>query len=123
MKTSTLTLTAEKRTAPRMPVSWEMQVRLTGEDQPMTVKAVNVSKGGLAVSLDRELQRDAVAKLVFQPGDGGGDLHAYAYVAWTAIKADHPAAGLRFMGIGEKDEERLAGLVEDWVLHGRASRN
>lgn len=124
MKMTTLTLSTEKRQAPRMPVDWELQVRITGEEMPMNARAVNVSKGGLAVSLERELNRDTVAKVVMRPGDGGGELHAYAYVAWAAVQADHPAAGLRFMGIGEKDEARLAAMVEQWLLKSsRRSRN
>jgi hypothetical protein len=124
-KLSTLSLVQEKRQAPRMPVDWDVQMRLTGEDLPMQVRALNISKGGVAVSLERELSRDAVAKLVLYPDDGGGELHAYAYVAWSAVRSEHSSAGLRFMGIGEKDEARLAGLVENWILQrGRVrSRN
>jgi hypothetical protein len=124
-KLSTLSLVQEKRQAPRMPVDWDVQMRLTGEDLPMQVRALNISKGGVAVSLERELSRDAVAKLVLYPDDGGGELHAYAYVAWAAVQSEHSSAGLRFMGIGEKDEARLASLVENWILQrGRVrSRN
>jgi hypothetical protein len=121
MRTAFLTPGAEKRQAPRMPVDWDLRVRVTGEDGFIPAKAVNVSKGGLAVSLDRSLERDAVAKLEFRPGKDMDDVHAFAYVAWSRLDADHPAAGLRFFGISEADEDRLAGLVEQWLLHRRAA--
>jgi hypothetical protein len=123
MKAGVLNLSTEKRCAPRMPVDWGLQVRLTGENEPILARAVNVSKGGLAVNLERLLPADGVAKVVLQPGDGQPELHAYAYVAWASVTADHPAAGLRFMGIDEQDEERLAGMVEAWVLSGGKGRH
>lgn len=123
MKMETLTLGAEKRQAPRMPVDWDLRVRVTGENEPINARAVNVSKGGLAVSLERVLAPDAVAKLVMHAGEDQPEVHAYAYVAWTAVQADHPAAGLRFMGIGEQDEARIAAMVERWLLKGSRGRS
>jgi hypothetical protein len=127
MKLATLTLSSEKRQAPRMPVDWSMQLRVTGENEPFIAKAVNISKSGVAVSLERMLPNDAVAKLIMSPGYDQPEVHAYAYVAWAGVQADHPAAGLRFMGIGEEDEERLAKMVESWMLNaprrGNASRH
>jgi hypothetical protein len=127
MKLETLTLTSEKRQAPRMPVDWSLQVRVTGENEPIVAKAVNISKSGVAVSLERVLPNDAVAKLILSPGYDQPEVHAYAYVAWAGVQADHPAAGLRFMGIGEEDEERLAKMVESWMLNaprrGSATRH
>lgn len=81
---------AEKRQAPRMPVDWDLRVRMTGEDAYMPARAINVSKGGLAVSLGRSLQRDAVAKLEFRPGADADNVHAFAYVAWADATAEHP---------------------------------
>lgn len=125
MKLATLNLAAEKRRAPRMPVDWDVQARVLGEDEPLgQVRVSNVSKGGLAVSLDHLVERESVVKLSFSPPDGLREVHVYATVAWT-VAADQPLAGLRFMGIDEKDEERLASLVERWVLDGgsRSARN
>lgn len=125
MNTLTRPVGVEKRQAPRMPVDWDLRVRMTGEDAYIPARAINVSKGGLAVSLDRSLERDAVAKLEFSPGMNGENVHAFAYVAWAKVTADHPSAGLRFFGISEQDEERLAGLVEHWLLRqgGRINRH
>jgi len=121
MKLATLTLGSEKRRAPRMPVDWEVEARVLGEEQPCQMRLDNVSKGGLAVSLDHQVERESVVKISFRPSDGKRPVHAYATVAWS-VMADHPQAGLRFMGIDEKDEERLAELVERWVNSG-ASRH
>jgi hypothetical protein len=108
-----------------MPVDWDLQVRVTGETEPFVARAINISKGGVAVAMERPLPSDAVAKVILRPGEDQPEVHAYAYVAWASIQADHPAAGLRFMGIGEEDEERLAQMVEEWVLNAprRASRH
>lgn len=122
MKTGVLNLSTEKRQAPRMPVDWGLQVRLTGENEPIEARATNISKGGVAVSLERVLPADGVAKVVLSCGADQPEVHAYAYVAW-AVQADHPSAGLRFMGIGEADEERLAGMVERWILSGSKGRS
>jgi c-di-GMP-binding flagellar brake protein YcgR len=125
MKLGTLNLVEEKRRAPRMPVAWDVRARVLGEDEPLgQVRLDNVSKGGMAVTLDHAVERESVVKLSFTPNDGEREVHAYATVAWT-VMADHPQAGLRFMGIDEKDEERLASLVERWVNSGgsRSARN
>jgi hypothetical protein len=123
MSNGALTLGAEKRQAPRMPVDWGVRMRVTGESEPISARVVNVSKGGVAVSLERPLPQDAVAKVVLQAGAEQPELHAYAYVAWAHDQADHPAAGLRFMGIHEKDEAYLAGMVERWLLGGARHRH
>ena len=108
----------EKRRAPRMPVDWDVQARVLGSDEPLgPVRMENVSKYGLQVQLKRSVEREAILKLSFAPGDGGREVRAYATVAW-AIGPDDPRAGLRFMGIGEEDEERIAGLVEEWMVGG-----
>jgi hypothetical protein len=78
----------------------------------------DVSKHGICVELEHAVEREAILKVSFEPTDGGGEVHAYATVAW-ADGADHPRAGLRFMGIGEQDEERIAALVEQWMLTGQ----
>ncbi len=123
MKSQTLSLMSEKRQAPRMPVEWGLKLRVTGENEPMEGRTLNVSKGGLAISLDRALAADTVAKVVLRTGDDAPELHAYAYVAWAGIEADHPTAGLRFMGIDEADEERLAAMVESWMHSGARGRS
>lgn len=123
---STLSLTAEKRRAPRMPVDWGLRLRLTGEDESVPAKALNVSKGGVAVHTGRSLAVDEVAKLVLSLGDDQPEVHAYAHVAWARQEDGEAAAGLRFFGIREQDEARIAGLVERWLLAGGArprSRN
>lgn len=125
MKVGVLNLTSEKRRAPRMPVDWDVQARVLGEDEPLgQVRLENVSKGGLAVRLEHEVERESVVKLSFLPDDGLREVHVYATVAWT-VSSEHPQAGLRFMGIDEKDEERLASLVERWANSGgsRSARN
>lgn len=124
MKLATLNLVSEKRRAPRMPVAWDVQARVLGEDAPLVqIRLENVSKGGVAVSLDHFVERESVVKLSFRPDDGQREVHAYATVAW-AVMADHPQVGLRFMGIDEKDEERLATLVERWMNGAsRGTRN
>lgn len=109
-------LGAEKRLAPRMPVDWGLRVRVAGESEPIQARVMDVSRSGVAVSLERVLQADAVAKLVLQTDGDGPELHAYAYVAWAGIKADHPAAGLRFMGIREDDQTRLDHMVQRWIM-------
>jgi hypothetical protein len=123
MKTLEGALGREKRRAPRMPVDWNVQARVLGRDEPIgPVRMDNVSKYGLSVQLAHTVEREAILKLSFAPGDGGAEVHAYATVAWSVNK-DQPRAGLRFMGIGEEDEERIASLVEQWVLSGQASRH
>ena len=108
----------EKRRIPRMPADWQVQARVLGDEQAISgLKLLNVSSGGLAMRVDRPLERDSVLKLSFAPGDGGGDVQAYATVAWT-LGPDEPKAGLRFIGIGESDQERLAGMVERWLNAG-----
>ena len=111
MRTESL---AEKRQAPRMPVEWPVRARVMGQDQSLEgLRSFNVSKGGLGLELNRPLERDTVLKLEFAPGEGEAEVHAYAFVAWCTAKGQ---VGLRFFGIGEQDENRLATLVERFVL-------
>ncbi|HXB97164.1 MAG TPA: PilZ domain-containing protein [bacterium] len=115
MRENTVSQGAEKRRIPRMPTDWQVQARVLGdEDAIQDLRILNVSSGGLAMRVDRPLERDAVLKISFAPGDGGDDVQAYATVAWT-LGPDELQAGLRFIGIGENDQERLAGMVERWV--------
>jgi hypothetical protein len=123
----TLLKEKEKRRAPRMPVDWSVQARLLGNDEPLgPVQMADVSKYGVALRLSHTVEREAILKLSFDPSDGAGEVHAYATVAWS-MGPDLPQrsslAGLRFMGIGEADEERLASLVEQWVLSGRGAKH
>lgn len=118
MRIASTPLSAEKRRAPRMPVDWSVQARVLGEEQGLgAARLTNISKGGIAVLLDRAVERDAVLKVSFSPGDGGQEVQAYATVAWC-LGPDEPHAGLRFMGIGENDQERLAVMVEKWLITG-----
>lgn len=112
--------TKENRRAPRMPVEWEVQARVLGAESPLGfARTDNVSKHGLALRVDHAVDRESVIKVSFDPSDGGGEVHAYATVAWSDLGPDEPRMGLRFMGIGEADEERIATLVEQWMLNGR----
>jgi hypothetical protein len=105
---------AEKRQAPRMPVEWPVRARVMGQNEGMTgLRSFNVSKGGLGLELPEPLERDTVLKLEFAPGDGEAEVHAYAFVAWSTAQGQ---VGLRFFGIGEDDENRLAGIVERFLL-------
>lgn len=109
----------EKRHAPRMPVEWSVRARVMGQDEGLGLKSFNISKTGVGLSLDRNLDRDTVVKLEIEAGEGGPQVHAYAFVAWCTGKGQ---AGLQFFGIGEKDEDRLAEMVERFVLgRGRLS--
>jgi|GEM_PF-3096119 len=118
MKAGSMSLAAEKRRAPRMPVDWEIHARVLGEvDMVGDVRVTNVSKSGLAVKMARSVERDAVLKVSFAPSDGGSEVQAYATVAWC-LGPDDPQVGLRFIGIGEEDQERIAGLVERWLTAG-----
>jgi PilZ domain len=112
----------EKRRAPRMPADWNVQARLLGNDEPLgPVQMADVSKYGVSVRLAHSVEKESILKLSFEPSDGGGEVHAYATVAWS-VEADHPQAGLRFMGIGEADEERIASLVERWMHTARSKQ-
>lgn len=122
MKTGSLSLMTEKRRAPRMPVDWRAEARVLGADEPLgAIRLENISKYGLAVHLTHSVERESVLKVSFAPSDGGSEVHAYASVAWAI--PGNGEAGLRFIGIGEGDEERIAQLVEQWMLSGRGSRN
>lgn len=117
----------EKRRAPRMPVDWSVRARLLGNDEPLgPVRMADVSKYGVSLRLAHKVDREAILKLSFEPSDGAGEVHAYATVAWTLgpdLPLSSSQAGLRFMGIGEADEERLASLVEQWVLSAGGSKH
>jgi hypothetical protein len=105
----------DKRTAPRMPADWNVRARLLGADEPFgSLQMDNVSKHGVSLRVGRVLERDSILKLSFTPDDGGAEVHAYATVAWSTAAAQ-PHAGLRFMGIGEADEERIGALVDRWL--------
>lgn len=103
----------EKRQVPRMPAEWPVRARVMGEDEGLGLTSFNISKTGVGLSLGRALEKDTVVKLEIQPGDGQPEVHAYAFVAWCTGKGQ---AGLQFFGIGEKDEDRLAGMVEHFML-------
>ena len=103
----------EKRQSPRMPVEWPVRARVMGQDEGLGLTSFNISKNGVGLSLAHPLEKDTVVKLEIQPGDGQPEVHAYAFVAWCTTKGQ---AGLQFFGIGEKDEDRLAGMVEHFVL-------
>jgi hypothetical protein len=101
-----------------MPVDWDLQARVLGEEDAVGgVRVTNVSASGLAVKTAKPLGRDAVLKVSFAPSDGGHEVQAYATVAWC-LGPDQPQCGLRFIGIGEDDQERIAGLVERWLSAG-----
>lgn len=101
-----------------MPVDWEIRARVVGEDDIVGgVRVTNVSKNGLAMRTGKPLDREAVLKLSFAPSDGGGEVQAYATVAWC-LGPNQPHCGLRFMGISQEDEDRIAGLVERWLGAG-----
>ncbi len=108
----------EKRQSPRMPAKWPVRARIMGQDEGLGLKSFNISKTGVGLELDRQLDRDTVVKLEFAPGDGEPEVHAYAYVAWCTAQG---IAGLQFFGIGEGDENRLADMVEHFFL-GRKGR-
>ncbi|HTB34691.1 MAG TPA: PilZ domain-containing protein, partial [bacterium] len=75
MRDNTASLGSEKRRIPRMPADWQVQARVLGDQEAIGgVRILNVSSGGLAMRVDRPLERDAVLKLSFAPGDGGGDV-------------------------------------------------
>jgi hypothetical protein len=104
----------EKRQAPRMPVEWPVRARIMGQDEGLVgLRSFNVSKTGLGLEVDRPLDRDTVVKLEFTPGAGEPEVHAYAFVAWSTAKGQ---AGLQFFGIAEGDENRIASLVERFIL-------
>jgi len=96
-----------------MPAEWSVRARVMGQDEGLGYKSFNISKSGVGLSLDRALERDTVVKLEIETGDGQPEVHAYAFVAWCTGKGQ---AGLQFFGIGEKDEDRLANMVERFVL-------
>ena len=101
-----------------MPVDWEIRARVVGEEDGVGgVRVTNVSKHGLAMRTGKPLEREAVLKLSFAPSDGGGEVQAYATVAWC-LGPNQPHCGLRFMGISEEDEDRIGGLVERWLGAG-----
>ena len=108
------TALAEKRQAPRMPVEWPVRARVMGRDDSLEgLRSFNISKTGVGLELKQPLDRDTVVKLEFVPGEGQAEVHAYAFVAWCTAQGQ---AGLQFFGIGEGDENRLADLVERFVL-------
>lgn len=123
----TLLKEKEKRRAPRMPVDWKVEARLLGNDEPLgQVQMADVSKFGVSLRLSQIVEKESILKLSFEPTDGEGAVHAYATVAWSMgldLPQARAQAGLRFMGIGEADEERLASLVEQWMLSSGGSRH
>jgi hypothetical protein len=116
----TTTVGVEKRRSPRMPAEWPVRVRLMGRDDDFGgLQSFNVSKNGLGLEFKKPLPRDTVMKLEFAPGEGEAEVHAYAFVAWSTERGQ---VGLRFFGIAEDDEDRLAALVERFVMSNAKKR-
>jgi hypothetical protein len=113
----------ERRQAPRMPVQWPVKARVMGLNGDFEgLRSSNVSKRGLCLDFHQTLAKDTVLKLEFTTGEGQPEVRAYAFVAWSTAQGQ---AGLRFFGIAEEDEDRLAEMVGRFALadSGMASVN
>lgn len=107
----------EQRRHPRMPLSNGLRFRVLAGSDPaayLQATACDLSQGGLAVNSPASLQGDDVLK-VEMDFEGGQSVHAFATVAWARPTAGGCQAGLRFIGIGEKDEDRIAQAVADFI--------
>ena len=103
----------EKRRHPRVPADLKVRFRVLRATDLSFVDDEAVSRdmglGGLALVLRSAgpLRKDDMVKLEILDGEAQG-LRAYAEVAWAS--ADN--AGLHFMGILDRDRERLRTVIE-----------
>jgi CheY-like chemotaxis protein len=97
----------ERRRYFRVPVDMPLTVILA-QNEHFKTRAFNVSEGGMAVQLKRELPTDAVLKLQFTLPASNNSIETRATVAW----ADGAGrAGLKFLELPQVSREHL----ERWL--------
>jgi c-di-GMP-binding flagellar brake protein YcgR len=102
------------RRSPRLPVKVSAQVRLSNGQSTLPVVLNNISAGGASMLTKTRLRHDELVTLALQLGtEVKLDLRARVVHAGQTEHGLQFRYGLRFVGLSERDYERLTTFIHD----------
>src|SRR5262249_55567602 len=101
--------------APRIRHDATVKLQARSAGGAIAARSVNLSVGGMFVESERQLDPGAHVEITVNLGDGGAPLPARGQVVWVRDQGAGAPAGmaLRFVGLDEMSERRIARLVEN----------
>lgn len=113
-------LDKNKRKYPRADVQLEVVVAGGEEGREYTVQAVNISAGGVCVSLPDFIAADTPVEMVVKLPDSGSPLETKGRIIWSLerrklLKRKEPLfdTGIEFLELGQEERQRLIRFTQD----------
>ncbi len=101
------------RGPPRATCAMPVSVRV--EDEEIEARSCNISRAGMHVELDRELEPGSEVRLHFEMPESRSATSATARVVWKADgeESDHCGVGLRFLVLDRESAQHIEAYVNE----------